>query len=87
MNKLKLTIDALEVESFSVAAERAAGGTVRGLEYSSAGPMQCGDACFSESPCYSREPSCEDTCMATCEYTCFCMSPVWACITEGGEAC
>jgi len=105
MNKLKLAIEALEVESFSVAAEKAPAGTVRGLQYSSAGPRECNDACYSDPPCYSAppcysnppcysdppcdsyDPSCQDTCNATCEYSCLCMSEVVACITQGGEPC
>ena len=94
MKKLKLEIDALEVESFELARDAAQFGTVKGREYSS-GPIGCNDACYtqdagcgpatrdncySEWNCYTREPSCEQTCNATCEYSCMCVSNEIACI-------
>ncbi|HEX8246033.1 MAG TPA: hypothetical protein VF541_21135 [Longimicrobium sp.] len=71
MKKLKLQLDALEVESFEVAKQTAEGGTVRGHDSSSSARLGCMDGCV----------SCYDTCNATCEYTCMCDSVEWACVT------
>lgn len=79
MKKLKLEIESLEVESFELRRDSAPFGTVKGREYSS-GPMGCNNACYSDDPCYTHDPSCEQTCNATCDYSCMCVSNEVACI-------
>jgi hypothetical protein len=71
MKKLKLELDALEVESFAFAEELPEAGTVRGQDGTSAGVYVCQDGCatadytqFCESyvwACIDPEPS-GDTC-------------------------
>lgn len=85
MKKLKLEIDALQVESFESTTQTAQPGTVRGREDSS-GYGGCADACYSMSACDSWQScytlDCGQTCDATCEYSCLCESDVVDCIPD-----
>lgn len=79
MNKVKLQLDALQVESFAVQAEPPGPGTVMGLQgdpYS--GRSECSQAptvclpCLSWPPSNCSEPSCAGsypTCCISCFYT------------------
>jgi len=74
MKKLMLSVDELRVETFDTAARAEQRGTVAGQEYTTGGGrLGCDFGCAGDGP--------------TEEYSCLCMSPVVACITEGGEAC
>ncbi|HEX8696059.1 MAG TPA: hypothetical protein VF746_26825 [Longimicrobium sp.] len=80
MKKLKLELDALQVESFEAATPAARLGTVRGREDSSGGGWECGNACYSFDTCYTLDGG--QTCPATCEYSCLCESDVVDCIPD-----
>ena len=59
MNKLKLNLDELSVESFDTTRNEKATGTVFG--------EQC--TCYTQCTCPGC-PTCDATCPATCAYTC-----------------
>lgn len=76
MKKTKLDLAELRVETFETRAGSEERGTVIGRGYTTDGPFLCDQGCVSGRDC---EP--------TAEYSCLCMSDVWACISEGGGSC
>lgn len=90
--KLKLTLDALTVESFETVDGQALGrGTIRGAQLSAPGHL-----CMTQEDCASYRPtrcntcySCPDTCLATCQ-TCQYESACAGCFTDNcvtGSGC
>ena len=79
MKKLKLDIDALNVESFDVTPSRGLQGTVAGAELIP-DPNQSGGCTVFEPPCFDPSAgSCNTFCPnATCTYT----GAAWGCTAE-----
>ncbi|HSU16287.1 hypothetical protein [Longimicrobium sp.] len=70
-SKLKLDVEQLQVESFSVQEARVERGTVHGLM------SDAPQVCISEDPSCNAQPSCDGTCAScngscgySCDYTC-----------------
>jgi hypothetical protein len=93
MKKLKLSLDALEVESFSVEGPAPHKGTVPGQQIGSNDSMcfSCGPTCQGtcNSECGSCAGSCwpDPTCYATCAHTCEQSCGCYGGGTYAGEVC
>lgn len=83
MRRLKLEMDALQVESFDVAHRAGARGTVRGREYTQV-PWECDSEPYEDSINYCAPPP---TSMFSCAYTCGNSCSCGCTRTQGGYTC
>ena len=68
MNKVKLQLDDLQVESFAVESDTAGPGTVQGMQRGRTAEFSdCNTPCFACSAYYTE---CGETCLDTCSYSC-----------------
>lgn len=81
MKKLRLELDALEVESFSTLADKKERGTVEGQEWTDQFKSNC---CLNSASvpvaCLCRSDNFEGTCETTCNQNqCFTCNGGWSC--------
>jgi hypothetical protein len=87
MHKLRLTLEDLQIDSFSTTPVRRAKGTVYGEQCTCPTACTCPGCPTCDASCNgSCEGSCHDTCGETCEYSCG-DTCVGGCETYNGYTC